>query len=107
VPETTVKNFYAVGFDALVKRWDKCINVGGRYVAKIYVSSWFKYRMFNILYPFVPYLLNLPRSSSLSSLNGLPYTCPVLSTCCEKYAHKNKRLNQTYVAYTVFAVAFS
>jgi hypothetical protein len=28
------KYFYAVGFDALVKRWDKCINVGGGYVEK-------------------------------------------------------------------------
>jgi hypothetical protein len=26
------KDFDAVGFDALVSRWDKCINVGGRYV---------------------------------------------------------------------------
>jgi hypothetical protein len=26
--------FYAAGFDALVKRWDKCINVGGGYVEK-------------------------------------------------------------------------
>jgi hypothetical protein len=26
------KYFYAAGFDALVKRWDKCINVGGGYV---------------------------------------------------------------------------
>jgi hypothetical protein len=32
--ETTVKNFYAASFDALVKRWDKCINVGGGYVEK-------------------------------------------------------------------------
>jgi hypothetical protein len=23
------KAFYAAGFDALVMRWDKCINVGG------------------------------------------------------------------------------
>jgi hypothetical protein len=23
------KDFYAAGFDALVKRWDTCINVGG------------------------------------------------------------------------------
>jgi hypothetical protein len=30
--ETTVKeDFYAAGFDALVKRWNKCINVGGAY----------------------------------------------------------------------------
>jgi hypothetical protein len=28
------KYFYAAGFDALVKRWDKCINVGGGYVEK-------------------------------------------------------------------------
>jgi hypothetical protein len=28
------KYFYAAGFDALVKRWDKCINVGGGYVGK-------------------------------------------------------------------------
>jgi hypothetical protein len=34
VTKTTVKNFYAAGFDALIKRWDKCINVGGGYVEK-------------------------------------------------------------------------
>jgi hypothetical protein len=34
VAETTVKNFYAAGFDALVKRSDKCISVGGGYVEK-------------------------------------------------------------------------
>jgi hypothetical protein len=28
------QNFHAAGFDALVKRWDKCINVGGGYVEK-------------------------------------------------------------------------
>jgi hypothetical protein len=28
------KDFYAVGFDILVKQWDKCINVGGRDVEK-------------------------------------------------------------------------
>jgi hypothetical protein len=28
------KYFYAVGSDAPVKRWDKCINVGGGYVEK-------------------------------------------------------------------------
>jgi hypothetical protein len=26
------KDFYAAGFNALVKRWDKCIHVGGAYV---------------------------------------------------------------------------
>jgi hypothetical protein len=28
------KDFYAADFDALVRRWDKCINVGGGYVKK-------------------------------------------------------------------------
>jgi histone-lysine N-methyltransferase SETMAR len=28
------KHFYAANFDALVKRWDKCINVGGGHVEK-------------------------------------------------------------------------
>jgi hypothetical protein len=28
------KDFYAAGFDALVMRWDKCIDVGGGYVEK-------------------------------------------------------------------------
>jgi hypothetical protein len=28
------KDFYAAGFDALVKRWDKCINVDGGYFEK-------------------------------------------------------------------------
>jgi hypothetical protein len=28
------KDFYAVGFSALVKRWDKCINVAGGYAEK-------------------------------------------------------------------------
>jgi hypothetical protein len=32
VAETTVKNFYGVGFDALVKQWDKYIDVGGGHV---------------------------------------------------------------------------
>jgi hypothetical protein len=34
VAETTVKNFYAAGFDALVKLLDKCMSVGGGYVQK-------------------------------------------------------------------------
>jgi hypothetical protein len=28
------KDFYAVGFNALVKQWDKCINVGGGHAGK-------------------------------------------------------------------------
>jgi hypothetical protein len=33
-PRQQSKDFYAVGFDALVKLWDKCINVGGGFVEK-------------------------------------------------------------------------
>jgi hypothetical protein len=32
--ETTIKNFCAASFEALVKRWDKCINVDGGSVEK-------------------------------------------------------------------------
>jgi hypothetical protein len=28
------KDFYTAGFDTLLKRWDKCISVGGKYVEK-------------------------------------------------------------------------
>jgi hypothetical protein len=50
------KNFYAAGLDALVKRCDKCDNVGGGYVEKCFLSR-FEYNMFYILYPSVIYLL--------------------------------------------------
>ncbi|GBO06372.1 hypothetical protein AVEN_63646-1 [Araneus ventricosus] len=29
-----LKEFYAAGIGALIKRWDKCINTGGDYVEK-------------------------------------------------------------------------
>jgi hypothetical protein len=28
------KDFYAAGFDSMVRRWEKCINVSGGYVEK-------------------------------------------------------------------------
>jgi hypothetical protein len=56
------KDFYAAGFDALVKRWDKCISVGGG-CREINVFPRFEYHMFYVLYPFVTHLLTLPRSS--------------------------------------------
>jgi hypothetical protein len=57
------KHFYAAGIDALVKRWDKYINVVGGYVEKQMFFSGFKYQMFYISYPFVTYLLTLPHNS--------------------------------------------
>jgi hypothetical protein len=32
--DTIVKRLLCSGFNALVKQWDKCINVGGGYVEK-------------------------------------------------------------------------
>jgi hypothetical protein len=32
--DNSQRDFFAVGFDALVKQWDECINVGGVYVEK-------------------------------------------------------------------------
>jgi hypothetical protein len=49
--EIIVRNFCAAGFDALVKRWDMCINVGGGYV-DINVF-FFEIRISHVLYPFV------------------------------------------------------
>jgi hypothetical protein len=58
----TTKMFYAAGFDALVKRWDKCVNVEGAYVCReINVYSRIEYLMFYALYPFGLYLLALSR----------------------------------------------
>jgi hypothetical protein len=34
VVETTAKDLYTDGFDAQIKRWDKCVSVSGGYVEK-------------------------------------------------------------------------
>jgi hypothetical protein len=39
VAETTVKRLYVAGIEALVNRWDKCINVVGGYFEKKMLSS--------------------------------------------------------------------
>jgi hypothetical protein len=53
------KDFYAAGFNALVRRWDKCINVGGGYVEKFF---FLQVRISHcVLYPFVACLLTVPR----------------------------------------------
>jgi hypothetical protein len=74
VTEAAVKDFYAAGFDALVKRWDECINVGGGYVEKY---MFFPGSNITCLYPFVTYLLTL----SLSYYN-YAYSWPF--TSCSK-----------------------
>jgi hypothetical protein len=60
-------DFYAAGFDALVKRWAKCINVGGGYVEKYFFFRFEYHTFFYVLYPFVTYLLTLPRSTNSAS----------------------------------------
>jgi hypothetical protein len=73
VAETKFKRLYAVGFDALVMRWDKCINVGGRLVEK-HVFPRFELHVLYVLYPFVTYLLTLPRTSKITiQENGVEY----------------------------------
>jgi hypothetical protein len=42
------KDFCAEGFDALVKRWNKCINVGGGYVEKYFFSR-FEYHVLSYI----------------------------------------------------------
>jgi hypothetical protein len=71
VAETTVKRLLCAGFDALVKRWDKCMKVGGGYVEKINVFPRFEYHMFYVLYPFVTYLLTLPRTYNISQVGSI------------------------------------
>jgi hypothetical protein len=57
------EDFHAAGFDALVKRWDMCIDVGGGDMSRNKYFLRFKYHIFRVLYPFVTYLLTLPRTS--------------------------------------------
>jgi hypothetical protein len=44
------KYFYVTGFNALVKRWDRCINLGGGYVDKyiFFPGSYMTYFKFYI-----------------------------------------------------------
>jgi hypothetical protein len=49
----------AAGFDALVKRWDCCISVGGGYVERQMLFPGSNIT-FYVLYPFVTYLLSPP-----------------------------------------------
>jgi hypothetical protein len=54
------KDFCAADFEALGKRWDKCINVGGGYVEKGFFSS-FEYHVLCFI-SVCDLLLTLPRT---------------------------------------------
>jgi hypothetical protein len=56
-----VKNFYAMSFDALVKRLDKCMNVDGDMSRNTFFSR-FEYRMFLRFISILTYLMTLPRT---------------------------------------------
>jgi hypothetical protein len=62
--ETTVKNFYVVGFEALVKQCDKCISVGWGYAKKLFFF-WVQISHVYVLHPFATYLLTLLCNSVL------------------------------------------
>jgi hypothetical protein len=75
------KDCYVVGFDALIKQWDMCINIGGGYIEKLYFFSRFEYHVFYVLYPFVIYLVTLPptfRSARLASPTCRQSICTTL-----------------------------
>jgi hypothetical protein len=64
--ETTVTNFYAAGMDTLVKRWDKCINIGEGYVEKYIFFPGSNITCFTFYIHFCSaYLLPLPRTYSV------------------------------------------
>jgi hypothetical protein len=63
VAGTIAKNVCGAGFDALVKRWYKCISVGGGYVEKCS----YQVRISYVSHPFVIHLL----TPSYGSLYGI------------------------------------
>jgi hypothetical protein len=79
------KDFYAAGFDTLVKRWDKCINVGGGYVEKFAgFFSGTNTTFFYVLYQFVISLLTL--SCSVSKTEAVRSSEAVGRTLLDKTA---------------------
>jgi hypothetical protein len=54
------KDFYAAGFDAVVKRWDM-FSVLIEDMSRNKCFFRFEYHMFYVLYPFMSYWLTLPR----------------------------------------------
>jgi hypothetical protein len=56
------KDFYVARFDAPLKRWDMCTNVGGGGGREINIFPRFEYHMYYILYPFATYLLTVSHS---------------------------------------------
>jgi hypothetical protein len=67
VAETTVKRRLRCGFRCTVKAMGQVYQCRRRICREINVSSRFEYHIFYVSYPFVTYLLSLPRTIPLSS----------------------------------------
>ena len=70
------QEFYAAGFQGLVKRWDKCLNLFGDYVENKCCLSLSPFVSFQSR--FVTYLLTFPRTSTMTNkfvviINSLKY----------------------------------
>jgi hypothetical protein len=78
------KDLYPAGFDALVKRRDTCFNVGGGYVDKQFFFPVSNITCFiSILYPFVTYLLTLPRILEFSTVPAFQRYSAGIKHCTE------------------------
>jgi hypothetical protein len=66
VAETTVKRFLSCGFRRNSKAMGQACQCWWRICQEINVLTRFEYHMFYVLYPFVSYLLTLPRRFSMS-----------------------------------------
>jgi hypothetical protein len=60
--ETTIKRFLCCGFRRTGKAMGQVYQCWWRICLEINVFSRFEYHMFYVLYPFVTYVLTLPRS---------------------------------------------
>jgi hypothetical protein len=72
VAETIVKRPLCCGFRPIGKTKGQVINVGGGYIEKRMFFPGIEYHMFYVLYPFVTYLLTIPRTSPTASWRSIP-----------------------------------
>jgi hypothetical protein len=88
VAKTTVLDFYAVGFWHIGKAMGQVYQCWWRICQEINVFPRFEYHMFYILYPFVTYLLPLPRKrpqcpQSYPGYGDMLYQ--LLNPCCHSH----------------------
>ncbi|GBN98543.1 hypothetical protein AVEN_11553-1 [Araneus ventricosus] len=81
------KEFYAAGIGVLIKRWDKCINVGGDYVNKI--------QLFPSDYPGYPFNLQVYVGKEAAAEDKTPIGTRVVLVLIE--CVENCRRHKVYV----------